>query len=172
MAFQAFPQINLQLTADGNQIKVPGELDFKMLDFVVDSCSAITVIALESVPASLRDKIDTEICFPVNMGHYGISRGMVGQLKNVSIILGNNPYTVLNNVFISVMRKAPFSILGMDVLVRYGAELHLYPQPFLLFTKTKQDHPNDGKHPKYMPTSNFHITCGIIDYNKYMPEHC
>ena len=34
MAFQAFPQINLQLTADGNRIKVPGELEFKLLDFV------------------------------------------------------------------------------------------------------------------------------------------
>ena len=133
MAFQKFPPINLQLTADGKGIKVPGELGFKVLD----SCSTITVIALENVPTYLRDKIDTEIRFPVNMGYYGISRGMVGQLKNVSIILGNNPYTVLNNVFISVMRKAPFSILGMDILVRYGAELHLYPQPFLLFTKTK-----------------------------------
>ena len=130
------PAINLQLTADGNRIKVPGELDFNMLDFVVDSCSSTTVIALENVPSYLRDNIDTEIRFPVDMGYYGISRGMVGQLKNVSITLGKDPYIVLDNVFIAVMRQAPFSILGLDILVRYGAELHLYPQPFLLFTKT------------------------------------
>ena len=94
------------------------------------------MIAFENVPSYLRDNIDTEIRFPVNMGYYGISRGMVGQLKNVSITLGKDPYIVLDNVFIAVMRQAPFSILGLDILVRYGAELHLYPQPFLLFTKT------------------------------------
>ena len=63
MAFQKFPPINLQLTADGKGIKVPGELGFKVLDFVVDSCSTITVIVLENVPTHLWDKIDTEIRF-------------------------------------------------------------------------------------------------------------
>ena len=58
---------------------------------------------------------------------------MFGQLKNDSITLGNNPYAVLNNVSIAVMRKAPFSILGLDVLDRYGAELHFYPQPYFWF---------------------------------------
>ena len=74
MAFQTFPPINLQLTAKSKRIKVPGELGFKVLDFVVDSCSTINVIALENVPTYLRDEIDTEIRFSVNTGYYGISR--------------------------------------------------------------------------------------------------
>ena len=88
---------------------------------------------------------------------------MVGQLKNVSITLGNNPYAVLNNVSIAVMRKAPFSILGLEVLDRYGAELHFYPKPFLLFTKTKQDHPNDGKKTQIFVYLQFTYFCGIIE---------
>ena len=121
-------------------IAVPGHLGLVSTHFLVDSGSTNSLVSMETVhQAGLLHAMVWEenhvLCQEVNE----FAPRILGRLA-VPLMLGKEGDMIVYP-YITVMDKAPCSILGMDILWAYGCILDLSEAPRLTFTMVPTTQP-------------------------------